>query len=99
MILIVGTVRVPASAFERERAAMERMITESRKEDGCIRYSYARDALDPEVMYISEAWRDRDALKAHFSSPHMAEWQKVVAGIGASDRDLRLYETDAGERI
>lgn len=99
MILVVGTVRVPASAFERQHAAMEQMIGETRKEDGCIRYSYARDVLDPEVMHISEAWRDRDALKAHFASAHMAEWQKVVAGIGASDRDLRLYDTDAGERI
>jgi quinol monooxygenase YgiN len=99
MILVIGTVRVPESAFEREHAAMERMVSETRKEDGCIRYSYARDLLDPGLLHVSEAWRDRDALKAHFTSPHMAEWQKVVAGIGASDRDLRLYETDAGERI
>lgn len=99
MILVVGTVRVPASAFERAHDAMEKMVTETRKEDGCIRYSYARDLLDREVLHISETWRDRDALRAHFASPHMAQWQKVVAGIGMSDRDLRLYETDAGERI
>lgn len=99
MILVVGTVRVPESAFETAREAMAKVVEATRREDGCIRYAYAQDVLDPGVMHVSEAWRDREALKAHFDAPHMAEWGKVVGGLGASERNLRIYETDEGEPI
>lgn len=99
MILIVGTVRVPAEAFDSARGAMETMVAETRKEDGCIRYAFAQDVVDPGVMHISEAWRDRECLAAHAASAHMAEWRKAIGGVGASERDLRLYDTDAGESI
>ena len=97
MILVVGTVRVPEDAFDRARDAMAQMVQATRREDGCIRYAYARDVLDPQVMHISEAWRDREALKAHFATPHMAKWRETVAAIGFTDRDLRIYDTDEGE--
>ncbi len=99
MILIMGTVRVPVEAFEAAHDAMESMITETRKEDGCISYAFARDVLDPGLMHVAEAWRDHEALKAHGASPHMAEWRKAIAGAGASERNLRVYETDEGTPI
>ncbi len=99
MILVIGTVRVPEEAFETARPAMETMVAATRNEDGCIRYAYARDLVDPGVMHISEAWRDRDALKAHFAAPHMAAWRKAVAEVGMSERNLRLYETGEGDPV
>ncbi len=99
MILIMGTVRVPAEVFETARGAMETMIVETRKEDGCIRYAFAQDVVDPGLMHVAEAWRDHEALKAHGASPHMAEWRKAMAGSGASERNLRVYETDEGTPI
>jgi quinol monooxygenase YgiN len=99
MILVVGTVRVPDGAFESAKTAMEAQIAATREEDGCIRYAYAQDVLDPNVMHVSEAWRDRDALKAHFSAPHMATWRAATAGIGFTDRNLRIYETDEGQAV
>ncbi|SMQ73563.1 Quinol monooxygenase YgiN [Altererythrobacter xiamenensis] len=99
MILVVGTVRIADGGFEKAAEAMEKNIKATRAEDGCIRYAYARDVLDPQVMHVSEAWRDMDALKAHGKSAHMAEWGKAIASIGASERDLRIYDTDEGTPI
>jgi quinol monooxygenase YgiN len=96
MILVVGTVRVPEDAFESAVPAMHAMIAETRKEDGCIHYAFARDLVDPGVMHVSEAWRDRDALKAHGASAHMREWQAAIGSVGVSERNLRLYDTDEG---
>lgn len=96
MILVVGTVRVPEDAFDTARPAMERMIAETRKEDGCIRYAFARDLVDPGLMHVSEAWRDRAALTAHAQSAHMREWQAAIGSVGVSERNLRLYDTDEG---
>ncbi len=99
MILVIGTVRVPQDAFEGARPAMERMIAETRKEDGCIRYAFARDLIDQGLMHVSEAWRDREALTAHARSAHMREWQTAIGAVGVSERNLRLYDTDEGELL
>lgn len=99
MILIVGTVRIPADGLEVALLAMAAMVAASRAEDGCIRYSYAQDVLDPTVIHVSEAWRDRAVLAAHFATPHLAAWRAQFAELGITDRDLKLYETDEGEPV
>ena len=99
MILIAGTVRVPSGSVERIWPAIEKMLTASRAETGCIRYAYALDVLDQGLVHVNEAWTDGESLQAHFTTPHMAEWRAACAEIGMSDRNLRLYETDEGTPI
>lgn len=99
MLLIAGTVRIPDGAIDRARPAMAAMLAASRAEDGCFAYNYAQDVLDPCVIHISERWRDRAALDAHFATPHMAAWRAQFGAIGISDRDLALYEADDGVPI
>ncbi|MDE2562475.1 MAG: antibiotic biosynthesis monooxygenase [Sphingomonadales bacterium] len=100
MIVVTGTVTAgDPSAFDALRGAMETMLTETRKEDGCIHYIFAIDILDPAVMVISEAWRDAEALGAHAKSAHMAEWRKAVGGAGMVGRDLKMYQADEGTAI
>jgi quinol monooxygenase YgiN len=92
MILIAGTVRVPPENLPRFKPHMERMVTASRAEDGCLTYSYAVDVLDAGLIRIFEAWRDRASLDAHARSGHMAAWRAVWPDVGVSDRRLSLYE-------
>lgn len=94
MIVIEGTVRIDPARIEDARPEMEAMIKASRAEPGCIDYAYAIDMLDPGLVRVAERWESRDALKAHFASPHMAHWRSVIAGLGLTDRSLRLYEAD-----
>ncbi|WP_367185860.1 putative quinol monooxygenase [Sphingomonas bacterium] len=97
--MIVGTVRIPDGAIDRARPAMAAMLAASRAEDGCLAYNYAQDVLDPCVIHISERWRDRAALDAHFATPHMAAWRAQFGAIGIGDRDLTLYEADDGVAV
>ncbi|QDZ07166.1 antibiotic biosynthesis monooxygenase [Sphingomonas panacisoli] len=99
MQLIMGTMRIPEGALEVARPAMAAMLAASRAEDGCLAYNYAQDVLDPRIIHISERWRDRAALDAHFRTPHMAEWRAQFGAIGITDRDLQLYESDDGQPI
>ncbi|PBB43389.1 antibiotic biosynthesis monooxygenase [Mesorhizobium sp. WSM3866] len=99
MLLIIGTIRLPPDRLEQARPAMGRMISASRAEAGCLAYSYAQDVLDPGLIHVSEAWRDRAALEAHFKSAHIAEWRASWAELGIGDRKLALYEADEGTAI
>jgi quinol monooxygenase YgiN len=95
MLVIIGTIRLPAERLDEARPAMQRMISGSRTEPGCIDYSYAQDVLDSGLIHVTEVWSDREALDAHFRSPHIADWRASWAALGIGERNLMLYE--AGE--
>ena len=96
MILVAGTVRVAEGGLDTVREAMEAVLAATRKEDGCIRYAYARDVLDPDLMHVSELWRDAEALRAHGAAPHMKRWGAAMRQVGVIERDLKMYEVGEG---
>jgi quinol monooxygenase YgiN len=75
---------------------MTDMIEASRREDGCIAYSYSLDILDDGLIHVVEKWRDRKSLEAHFLSAHLQEWRQQFGRLGITDRNLRLFEVDQG---
>ena len=99
MILIVGTVRLPPENIARARPAMAAMVTASRAEDGCLEYAYSEDLLVPGLVRVTEIWRDREALKAHFLTAHMGAWRAAFPALNIIDRSLSLYEAGEPEPI
>jgi quinol monooxygenase YgiN len=96
MILVAGTVRVAEGGLDKAADAMRTVLEATRQEDGCIRYAYARDVLDPDLMHVSELWRDAEALRAHAAAPHMKSWGAAMREAGVIERDLRMYEVGEG---
>jgi quinol monooxygenase YgiN len=95
MLLIVGTVRLPAENLERARPAMQAMVQASRAEPGCLEYGYAEDVLVPGLIHVKELWQDQASLDAHFASRHIADWRAAWPGLSIGERDLRVYEVGA----
>ena len=54
MLLIIGTIRLPPNKFEEAKPAMERMVSGSRAESGCLEYSYAQDVFDAGLIRVTE---------------------------------------------
>lgn len=92
MLLIIGTIRLPPEKLGQATPAMQRMVSASRSEPGCLEYSYAQDVLDAGLIRVTEVWRDRAALDAHFASPHIADWRASWPALGIGERNLVLYE-------
>lgn len=99
MILIVGTVRLPAHLLDTARPIMARMIHASRAEAGCVEYSYAEDVLDAGLIHVKERWMNRAALDEHFKSAPIAEWRAAWPSLGIGERNLSLYEVGEPEAI
>ena len=95
MLLIVGTVRLPAHNLDAARPIMQRMAEASRAEEGCAEYSYAEDLFDPGLIHVKEMWVDQAALDCHFATAHLAQWRAAWPALGIGERDLRVY--DVGE--
>jgi len=99
MLLIIGTVRLPATLLNAARPVMASMIEASRAEPGCLEYSYAEDVLDPGLIHVKERWAHRKALGAHFQSLHIAAWRANWPSLGIGERALYLYEIGDPEPI
>ena len=99
MILVMGSFRLPAANWEAALPMMAKVVAATRAEDGCILYGYSRDLIDAELVRVSEKWRDRAALDAHFQTGHMAVWSAERAELGLSERDIRVFETDEGVAV
>ncbi len=95
MIIVCGTANVKPGAIAGAKEAMRAMIEASRREEGCLYYSYGADIFAPDTIIALEYWKDWAALDAHFKTPHMADWRKTLAEIGVIARDLKAFE--AGE--
>lgn len=97
MILVAGTFRLPVDILPAAREAMARVIAASRAEPGCLAYAYAEDVIEPGLFRVSEAWTSREALAAHFETPHMKEWLRERAEMGLTDRDVIAYTVNGKE--
>ncbi|MEN9682780.1 MAG: hypothetical protein RLZZ427_531 [Pseudomonadota bacterium] len=99
MLLIEGWLKLATGEFAKLREQAKVMVATTLAEDGCIHYSFAQDIGDPDLIRISERWRDQAALGAHSASAHMAEFQKTMATLKVEGADLRLYNADEVSKL
>ncbi len=96
MLIVLAKAKLGEGALEAGREAFTAMIEASRKEEGCIEYAYSIDVLDPSTLNIVEKWDDDAALAYHFQTPHMAAFQKALAGLDVKVEDARKFQSNDG---
>src|SRR5688572_22345124 len=99
MIAVLGSFRLPAEALEQARPLMRAVVEATLAEPGCRAYSYAEDVAEPGLFRVTELWDSRDALSAHFETPHMRRWVEQRAGLGFADRRIALHEIGPGKEV
>lgn len=98
-IVVVGQFRMPVENLDAARPMMRAVIEATRAEEGCVQYNYAEDAIDPELIRVSEIWESREQLFAHLKSPHMAVWGKQRTALGLSEREIFVFEASNHEAL
>jgi quinol monooxygenase YgiN len=96
-ILVSGRFRLPLDRIAEARPEMAKVIAASLAESGCRAYAYAQDVTEPDLFRVHEEWDSFEALRAHFATSHMKEWQAVRETLGFHDREVKAQE--AGEAI
>jgi quinol monooxygenase YgiN len=97
VILVVGRVRCEAERRDELVSLCETMQTESRKEDGCLRYGFFAAVEDPLSLVAVEEWADRDALDRHFAQPHLREFSRGLLEIVSERPEVAIHEIAATE--
>lgn len=59
-------------------AAMATMMAATRREAGCLIYTYSEDLADPNRFHLCEIWENADLMGAHIDADHAAAFVDVL---------------------
>ncbi len=92
MIVVNARIEAGAESIEAMRDAIAAMEAASRAEDGCEDYTFSVELGNPEVLRITERWRDMAALQTHFATAHMAAFQAAMAAHPPKSVTAHFYD-------
>jgi quinol monooxygenase YgiN len=92
MIVVSGRFRLPRERIAEASPRMAKVIAASRGETGCRGYCYAEDVTEPGLFRVYEEWDSLEALREHFATAHMREWQAVRETLGFHYREVSAYD-------
>ena len=73
-------------------AAARALVAETRKEPGCIAYDFYESQTEPNTFVFNERWKSREAIDAHFQTPHIQKFMAVLPGCVAAPPVIELVE-------
>ncbi len=86
MVYVIAHLKAHAGKGDKVVTLAAPLIEATRKEAGCISYELYRKAAEPDTLVFVESWRDRAAVDAHFSEPHLKAFQAAMAELLAEVR-------------
>ena len=94
MVVVNAVVKTTQEDIDALRGAISTMETASREEAGCVDYTFSTEVSDPNALRITEKWQSVEALQAHMTTPHMAEFQKAMGANPPASLDVKCYEVE-----
>lgn len=92
MLIVAGEIEIDPAHRERAIAAALEMMEATRREPGCISYTFSGDLAYAGRFRIFEEWQSQADLDLHFASPHMAAFQRRVAELGVKGMKVQKYQ-------
>lgn len=96
MIYLVATLTVKPDQRAEFITNARDVIAATRREAGCISYELTNSVTEPDTFLFVERWQSRDALDAHFQTPHFLHWRDLCANY-LSSRKLEIIKPDSVE--
>lgn len=93
MLLVLSRARAAPGARDQLVTAAVKMAEDTRRDTGCVTYTFAADLEDPDVIVCTEVWAGRDALDAHMSHTHTATFLDRVADLTDGEPVMTFHTT------
>lgn len=96
MIYVIATLHIRPEKRADFLEDARTVIAQTLKEEGCISYDLTSSITGPNEFVFVERWETRDALAAHFETPHLQEWRRVSDDYLA-DRKVEIVHPETVE--
>ncbi len=80
-VVVLAGLRVKKGFAEEFLRAAFNVVSETRKEAGCLRYDLLIDVLDTLTFHFVEEYEDDAAFEAHRKQPYMDAFREVRARV------------------
>ena len=95
MIVTVGRITGDPAKREQVVEIAQRLARASRSDEGCLGYRVYEDTETPNDFVFVEEWESEAALRAHFATPHVAEFMGAIMGVIVGPPDVRFHTVAA----
>jgi quinol monooxygenase YgiN len=99
MIVVSGTLTIDPAKADLAQELTDKLVAETRKEEGNVAYEYSRSHADPGRWRVFEEWASEDALNEHMASPHMAEFMGAAGDLGITGADIQRYDVSEKSKL
>jgi quinol monooxygenase YgiN len=98
-VVVAGYIKVAPKDREALVKVLQAHVPRVRKKDGCIAYTFAVDVVDPNVVRMSEAWRDRQSLETHLVDDEFQGVREELVDIEFIERSVQRYDVSSVAHI
>jgi quinol monooxygenase YgiN len=88
---VIVITHVDASPTPQLPELLQRLVEDSRRDSGNLRFDLMQHTMRANHFTIIEAWRDRKALDAHVVSPHVRQYREAYGPMAGSPLDERIF--------
>ena len=92
MIAVVARIMVKEGRFDDYVKCAEKIVAETRKENGCIAYEFCQSVGEPQKCAMIEKWESRAALDAHMQTAHFKEFIASTESMNAAPSSIDIYD-------
>ena len=90
-LTVVARVKALPGKEKEVLAELLHLVTETRKEDGCLNYDLHRSHDDPTLFLFYENWLSQAHLDRHAQSAHIRAFRAKAADLLVEPAEIKLY--------
>ena len=79
-LTILAQITAAAGKGPLVRGELEKLVTPTRAENGCLQYDLHIDNENPEFFVFYENWESRDLWQTHMDAPHLKAYLEATEG-------------------
>ena len=95
MIVIAGTIRIPAEHREQILDCLMRLRKNSLQHDqGIVAFRFGIDLEQEDLLHVYEEWESTEALKSHMQKQHMDEFRNLKSELRLETSGFSRWRAD-----
>ena len=91
-IAVVAMLKAKPGKEEALGKTLGKLVSPSRKDDGCISYDLHRSSDDHSVFIFYERWESKEMLDQHLTQPHLTALGKKAGELMDGPSDIKILE-------
>ena len=92
MIRVIATFQMKEDSLEKAIDMAKQLVSETRKEKGCIQYDLIQSDADSTRLVILEHWATQEDLDVHSASEHFTTIVPTLVALSAEAPKIETYK-------